>query len=111
MNDVESSVERFFRFIEQREKLDVEQVYAQLRGSYPLAITSYLENGYKMKVLSGESALGTFELFDNGVDIIFEMNGGYHWHPANAEEAIAGVDAFMQGVIDEFTESKTDHQK
>ena len=100
MNDIESSVERFFRYIEEREKLDVELVYAQLRGSYPLEITVYLENGYEMKVLSGESALGKFELFDNGVDIIFEVNGGYHWHPTNAEEAIAGVDAFMQGNLE-----------
>ena len=93
-------VDAFIKYMNERERLDVELVYAYLKGSYQLEITSDWENGYERKVLSGESSLGKFELYDNGAHPVFEINEGYHWHPANEEDAIAGVDAFMQGVFE-----------
>lgn len=100
MKDPQAMVDAFIKHMNEREKLDVELVYAQLRESYLLKITSYWDNGYEMKVLSGESTQGRFELYDNGANIVFEINDGYHWHPSNAEDAIAGVDAFMQGIFE-----------
>ena len=58
----------------------------------------YLED---FQVLCGESSVGKFFLYDNGLYIVFDVDkndGTYmHWHPSDTEEAIKDVLLFMDG--------------
>ena len=88
-------------YISEREKLDIVAVYEQLKDIYPLVLTMEPCYDYEIPVLSGQSSLGKFELWDDGLDILFEvtkLDGTYtHWHPLDADEAMADVREFMQG--------------
>lgn len=96
--------------MKERAPLDIPAVYAALKDKYDLTLTHAfaLENGktdydtdYVM--LCGACAAGSFQLYDNGLYGVFDMDqadGSYtHWHPADAAEAIKDVDAFMKGEV------------
>ena len=99
--DIQDVVTEVNQYIAEREKLDPVAVYAQLKAIYPLVLTMEPCYDYEIPVLSGQSSLGKFELYDNGLDILFEVtkpDGTYtHWHPLNVAEAMEDVRAFMQG--------------
>ena len=102
MKDVQDFVDRANRYITEREKFDPEAVYAQLKDVYPLSVTWEPARDDKIPVLHGESSAGRFELWDNGLDILFEIytpDGAYtHWHPSDTAEAIQGIHSFMNGI-------------
>ena len=110
------SIDDFVRnmnaYMATREKLDINAVYLQLKDTCNLTLTHAFarKNGkyeydedYPM--LCGASSAGEFQLYDNGLDIVFDVdmaNGEYtHWHPQNTAEAVADVIAFMQGICKE----------
>lgn len=91
-----------------REPIDLNAVYNRLKNKYPLILTNTfsLENGAEdygedFLILCGESTVGKFQLYDNGLNIIFDVDkadGTYlHWHPADFEEVIEDIELFMQG--------------
>jgi len=94
--------------ITMRNKLDVHKIYDTLKDIFPLTLTttSALPNGIEdygddYSLLCGESDIGKFQLYDNGLNIIFDFDradGTYtHWHPDNYEEAVNDVINFMHG--------------
>lgn len=94
--------------IAKRTKLDLKAVYERLKDSYDLVLTNTysLENGKEeyredFELLCGVSSAGSFQLYDCGLYIIFDVDkpdGSFvHWHPADTEAAISDVEAFMQG--------------
>lgn len=100
---------RINEYMQTRTPLDVSAVYEILKERFPLTLTHAfaLENGevdydgdYIM--LCGTSSAGTFQLYDNGLYGIFDVDkadGSYtHWHPYDVAEATEDVIAFMQGV-------------
>lgn len=108
METIQNIADKMNRHIARRERVDLKAIYAQLKGQYPLVLTETfsLENGEKdfgenLEILLGESAAGKFQLYDNGLDIVFEVDrpdGSHtHWHPGNTAEAMADVAAFMEG--------------
>lgn len=101
MKDIQDVAMEINQYIAKREKLDPVAVYEQLKDIYPLTLTMVPHYDYALPVLSGQSSLGKFELWDNGLDIVFEVkkfDRTYtHWHPSNIHEAIEDVRAFMQG--------------
>lgn len=91
-----------------RDPIDLSAVYNRLKGKYQLILTNTfsLENGAEdyredFLILCGESAIGKFQLYDNGLYIIFDVDkvdGTYlHWHPVDIEEAVNDIEFFMQG--------------
>lgn len=101
---MEDFAERINRYIAEREKLDPATVYAQLKDTYPVVLTMAPCYDYEIPILCGESSAGKFELWDNGLDIIFDIykpDGTYtHWHPLDIAEAIEGVREFMNGICE-----------
>lgn len=106
MENAREIEERINRYMAQREPLDPKAIYAQLADMYGPDVL-YLENGSAeeyggpVEILHGKSSAGRFQLYDNGLDIVFDVDkadGTYtHWHPADCGEAAADVLAFMQG--------------
>lgn len=97
------------RYIAQRKKLDLEEVYNRIKDKYPVVLTNTfaLENGREdfdedHQVLYGVSSVGRFLLYDNGLYIVFDVDkadGSYtHWHPIDIEETIHDVNLFMEGI-------------
>ena len=91
-----------------RAPLDVAVIYQRLKEKYPLVLTNTfsLKNGKEdygvdLLILCGESTAGEFQLYDNGLNIVFDVDkidGTYvHWHPSDFEDAISDVALFMQG--------------
>lgn len=101
---MEDFVERINRYIAEREKLDPVAVYEQMKDVYPVFVTMEPAYGYEIPVLRGESSVGKFEVWDNGLDIIFDIykpDGTYtHWHPSDVSEAIEAVREFMNGICE-----------
>lgn len=98
------------RYITEREPLDLTAVYERLKDKYPLILTNTfsLPNGAEdyqedFLILCGESDSGAFQLYDNGLYIVFDVDkadGTYtHWHPTDLDEAVNDVTMFMQGKI------------
>ena len=88
-------------YIAQREKFDPVAAYEQLKDSYPVTLRVEPDGECEIFVLAGESSAGRCEVYDNGLDIIFDINkpdGTYtHWHPNDVNEAIKAVCEFMEG--------------
>lgn len=116
MNNIDSTsaalVERANRYMAKRTKLDTNEVYEKTKRKYPIVLTNTyaLENGKKdwdedFQIVYGESPAGKFSLYDNGLDIVFDVektDGSYtHWHPIDTEEAIKDVLLFMEGICKE----------
>ncbi len=110
---MEKSVYDFQKEIKQymasRKKQDLNKIYNNLKDKYPLVMTNTfsLENGKEdyeedFPILCGESNIGKFYLYDNGLYQIFDVEKtdgiAGHWHPKNDEEAINDIILFMQGV-------------
>lgn len=103
---------RINQYIQSRTALDVKAVYEALKDRFPLTLTHAfaLENGEEdydgdYVMVCGTSCAGTFQLYDNGLYGVFDVEktgGGYaHWHPDDVAEAVEDVIAFMQGVCKE----------
>lgn len=95
-------------YIAKREQLDLKAMYERLKDSYHLLLTNTysLENGKEyygedFELLCGSSSAGSFRLYDCGLYIVFDVDkpdgSSGHWHPADIEEAVSDVEAFMQG--------------
>ncbi len=95
-------------YIIKRQPLDLSAVYEYLKDKYPLILTNTfsLPNGAEdyqedFMILCGESNSGAFQLYDNGLYIIFDVDksdGTYtHWHPTCFDDAVNDVIMFMQG--------------
>lgn len=101
MKDIQAFAAEVNRYIAEREKFDPAAAYEQLKDAYPLVLTMEPCYDYQIPVLRGESSAGKFGLWDNGLDIIFEVENpdgtDAHWHPSDKNEAIEAVRAFMQG--------------
>ncbi len=108
MNNANVFLENINRYMKERKSLDLNAVYVRLKDKYHLILTNTfsLENGAEdydedFMILCGESAIGRFQLYDDGLDIVFDVDkadGSYlHWHPENFEEAVNDVELFMQG--------------
>ena len=85
---------------------DVKAIYERLHDRYPIILSSSLTLGFKFDfpVLHGQSSLGTFELFYDGVSFPFYAKDDTekvyaHFHlqtPAKAEETVI---EFMEGKL------------
>ena len=106
--DVADFSQRINRYMAERTKLDINKAHRQVKSKYPVVLTNTfaLENGEEdygedFQVLCGESSVGKFFLYDNGLYIVFDVDkndGTYtHWHPSDTEEAIKDVLLFMDG--------------
>lgn len=88
---------------------DLVYIYERLKNQYDLE----LSNDHGQIFLSGESDLGTFRLFPNLGEFIFEVKfphhsapksflskifweDGTHWHPISRDEALKNVIDFME---------------
>lgn len=104
MKDIQDVVKEINQYISEREKLDPVAVYEQLKEKYPLVLAMEPCYDYEIPVLRGQSSFGKFELWDNGLDIIFDIykpDGTYtHWHPSDVSEAIEAVREFMNGICE-----------
>lgn len=93
--------QKIHEYIVQREKFDPVAAWELLKDSYSVTVTMEPAWDYEVPVLRGESSLGKFEVWDNGLDILFEIykpDGAYtHWHPNDVNEAIEAVREFMEG--------------
>lgn len=100
------------RYIAEREPLDLTAVYERLKDKYPLILTNTfsLPNGAEdyqedFMILCGESDTGAFQLYDNGLNIIFDVDkadGTYtHRHPSSFNDVINDIINFMQGEINQ----------
>ena len=97
---------------------DLEFIYEQLKDKYDLLLTTTfaLDEGYTIDVpvLCGSSVLGRFELYkedDDCEEFVLTVEfatpkkrkwqlsweQGTHWHPQSLEEAMADINAFMEG--------------
>jgi len=105
MKDMQAIAQEINRYMAERDKLDAVAIYKQLKDTYPVFLMTDTSAGYEIPILQGESSAGKFELWDTGLDIIFEINkpgGAYsHWHPADEKEAVEAVVLFMQGICRE----------
>ena len=101
---MEDFAERINRYIAEREKFDPVAVYEQMKDVYAVVVTMEPAYDYEIPVLRGESSAGKFELWDNGLDIIFDIykpDGTYtHWHPSDVSEATEAVREFMNGICE-----------
>lgn len=106
--DISFFSKKINQYMAERTPLDVKALYDQLRQTCPVVLTEAfsLENGAEdygenYPMLCGESAAGKFFLYDDGLDIIFDVEkpgGGYtHWHPADTEDAAEDIRLFLQG--------------
>ena len=106
--DVWEFQKRINQYMKTRTPLDVKAVYETLKDSFPLTLTHTfaLENGEEdygedYVVVCGSSSAGSFQLYDNGLYGVFDVDkadGSYtHGHPESAEEAVEDVREFMQG--------------
>ena len=102
MKDIKAHIEDVNRYMAEREKLDPAAVYEQIKGIYPLVLTMEPAYDYEIPVLCGKSSAGEFSLWDNGLDIIFEVTKPdgtvTHWHPPDVTKAVEDVRDFMQGM-------------
>ena len=71
---MEDFAERINRYIAEREKFDPVAVYEQMKDVYAVVVTMEPAYDYEIPVLRGESSAGKFEVWDNGLDIIFVFN-------------------------------------
>ena len=108
MEDVKTFGDKINDYIAERQHIDLKMVYEALKDQYPVMLTNTysLENGMAdfgedLAILCGESEAGRFQLYDNGLYIILDVdkpNGTYtHWHPSDIHEAIEDIREFMQG--------------
>ena len=101
---MEDFAERINRYITEREKFDPVAVYEQMKDVYAVVVTMEPAYDYEIPVLRGESSAGKFEVWDNGLDIIFDIykpDGTYtHWHPSDVSEATEAVREFMNGICE-----------
>ena len=101
---MEDFAERINRYIAEREKFDPVAVYEQMTDVYAVVVTMEPAYDYEIPVLRGESSAGKFEVWDNGLDIIFDIykpDGTYtHWHPSDVSEATEAVREFMNGICE-----------
>lgn len=101
---MEDFAERINRYIAEREKFDPVAVYEQMKDVYAVVVTMEPAYDYEIPVLRGESSAGKFEVWDNGLDIIFDIykpDGTYtHWHPSDVSEATEAVREFMNGICE-----------
>ena len=101
---MEDFAERINRYIAEREKFDPVAVYEQMKDVYAVVVTMEPAYDYEIPVLRGESSAGKFEVWDNGLDIIFDIykpDGTYtHWHPTDVSEATEAVREFMNGICE-----------
>ena len=101
---MEDFVEGINRYIAEREKFDPVAVYEQMKDVYAVVVTMEPAYDYEIPVLRGESSAGKFEVWDNGLDIIFDIykpDGTYtHWHPSDVSEATEAVREFMNGICE-----------
>ena len=101
---MEDFVERINRYVAEREKFDPVAVYEQMKDVYPVFVTMEPAYDYEIPVLRGESSAGKFEVWDNGLDINFDIykpDGTYrHWHPSDVSVAIEAVCEFMNGICE-----------
>ena len=90
------------------DKLDLSFIYQNIKDKYSLTLTNARSLnagfGWDMEVLTGESDLGRFYLYDEGVHYILNYDtedgmANKHWHPKDTEEALRYVIAFMEGTI------------
>ena len=88
--------------------LDLRAIYGKLKDSYALTLTTglALDAGFDwdLEVLTGESKLGRFYLYFNGIDAILDYDtdhgmSGMHWHPIDNDEALDHVVRFMEGTL------------
>ena len=104
MKEAKAFSEEVNRYIAEREKLDPAMVYEQLKNTFPLVLTMAPCYDYEIPILCGQSSAGKFELWDNGLDIIFNVErpdgSDIHWHPNDVESAVTYVAEFMQGRSD-----------
>ena len=95
-------------YMRTRTQLDVVAVYEKLKDRLPLTLTHAfaLENGESdydvdYTMVCGTSSAGSFQLYDNGLYGILDVDkadGRYtNWHPADMDEALHMVIAFMEG--------------
>lgn len=116
MNNIDSSAatfeEKINRYMTERTKLDTNEVYEKAKCKYPVILTNTyaLENGKEdweedFQIVCGESSVGKFFLYDNGLYIVFDVErkdgNCTHWHPIDTEEAIKDVMLFMEGICKE----------
>ena len=110
--DATAFQERMNCYMAERIKLDTNEVYEKINGRYPVVLTSTyaLEDGREdweenFPIVCGESSVGKFFLYDNGLDIVFDVekaDGSYmHWHPVDTAEAINDAMQFMEGICKE----------
>ena len=101
---MEDFAERINRYIAEREKFDPVAVYEQMKDVYAVVVTMEPAYDYEIPVLRGETSAGKFEVWDNGLDIIFDIykpDGTYtHWHPSDVSEATEAVREFMNGICE-----------
>ena len=101
---MEDFIEGINRYIAEREKFDPVAVYEQMKDVYAVVVTMEPAYDYEIPVLRGESSAGKFEVWDNGLDIIFDIykpDGTYtHWHPSDVSEATEAVREFMNGICE-----------
>ncbi len=88
--------------------LDLKAIHNRLKDRYAIKLSTGLALnagfGWDMEVLTGESGLGRFYLYFDGVNAVLEYDtekgtSGAHWHPSDNDEAIDYVVRFMEGTI------------
>lgn len=104
MEKIQKFAEHINRHLASRQPLDVDALYARFAPRYPGVFRledGDREHGEDFRILHGFSAAGRFEIYDNGLDIVFDVykpDGSYtHWHPADVDEVIADIHVFMAG--------------
>lgn len=104
MEKIQEFADRVNRYMASRQPLDVDALYARFAPRYPGALRiedGDREHGEDFRILHGFSPAGRFEIYDNGLDIVFDVykpDGSYtHWHPADPGEAVRDIESFMQG--------------
>ena len=104
MEKIQKFVDQVNRYMASRQRLDVQDLYARLAPRYPGVLRiadGDRAHGEDFQILQGVSAAGWFEVYDNGLDIVFDVvrpDGSYtHWHPSDAESVIGYIAEFMNG--------------
>lgn len=104
MEKIQEFADRINRYMASRQRLDVQDLYARLAPRYPGVLRiadGDRAHGEDFQILQGVSAAGRFEVYDNGLDIVFDVmrpDGSYtHWHPSDAESVIGHITEFMEG--------------